>query len=78
MQATDMSSHCHASEKCVRRHGTRGVVWSCVCLFPAEAVSDLVSNPTKVQRVASCHKSCAQLVVSMLEPSMQPMRLEDC
>ena len=49
-----------------------------MCLFPAEAVSDLVSNPTKVQRVASCHKSCAQLVVSMLEPSMQPMRLEDC
>lgn len=54
------------------------VLCGAVCLFPAEAVSDLVSNPTKVQRVASCRKSCAQLVVSMLEPSMQPMRLEDC
>jgi len=47
-------------------------------VFPAETVSDLVSNLTKVQRVASCHKSCAQLIVTMLEPSMQPMRLEDC
>lgn len=49
-----------------------------VCLFSAESVSDLVSNPTKVERVARCQQACAQLIVSLLAPSMQPVRLEDC
>lgn len=67
---------------CVRGswHGASrdmGASW-CLCLFTAESVSDLVSNPAKVERVARCQQACAQLIVSLLAPSMQPVRLEDC